>query len=177
MNDGVDYRDIPGFPGYRVGSDGSVWSGWITCRKGRIFKGKWKRMKPAATKKGYHTVNITPPDSPYKTMRVHRLVLLAFVGPCPPGMECRHLNGDKADCRLSNLEWGTPQTNRGDNHTMEVYQRGSQHSQAVLTEADVVAIRKAKEAGTATVAELARRYGVSWSNVYAIVTRRSWKHV
>ena len=39
---------------------------------------------------------------------VHRLVLLAFVGPCPEGMECRHKNRKRDDNRLDNLEWGTP---------------------------------------------------------------------
>ena len=39
---------------------------------------------------------------------VHRLVLEAFVGPCPPGQQCRHLNGIPTDNRLENLAWGTP---------------------------------------------------------------------
>lgn len=38
---------------------------------------------------------------------VHRVVLEAFVGPCPPGMQCRHLNGVADDNRLVNLVWGT----------------------------------------------------------------------
>lgn len=45
---------------------------------------------------------------------VHRLVLRAFVGACPPGQVCRHLNGDKKDNRLSNLAWGTLLENRQD---------------------------------------------------------------
>jgi hypothetical protein len=38
---------------------------------------------------------------------VHQLVLEAFVGPCPPGMECLHANDDATDNRLVNLRWGT----------------------------------------------------------------------
>lgn len=45
---------------------------------------------------------------------VHRLVLEAFVGPCPEGMETRHLNGDRVDNRLENLTWGTPFENAMD---------------------------------------------------------------
>lgn len=45
---------------------------------------------------------------------VHHLVLKAFVGPKPAGMECRHLNGNPADDRLENLKWGTPTENSYD---------------------------------------------------------------
>jgi hypothetical protein len=46
--------------------------------------------------------------------RVHSLVLLAFVGPRPPGMECCHRNGDRTDNRLLNLRWGTASSNSFD---------------------------------------------------------------
>lgn len=42
---------------------------------------------------------------------VHRLVLLAFTGPCPDGMEALHDNGVHGDARLSNLRWGTKSEN------------------------------------------------------------------
>lgn len=46
--------------------------------------------------------------------QVHRLVMAAFVGPCPDGMEVRHLNGDPADNRLENLAYGTRAENIAD---------------------------------------------------------------
>lgn len=45
---------------------------------------------------------------------VHAIVLNAFVGPCPDGMECRHLDGDKTNNNLTNLKWGTPAENAND---------------------------------------------------------------
>ncbi|QZE10566.1 hypothetical protein SEA_SCOOBYDOOBYDOO_251 [Mycobacterium phage ScoobyDoobyDoo] len=54
-----------------------------------------------------------------KTRLVHRLVLEAFVGPCPPGMETRHLDDDPSNNRLSNLCWGTRLEN-----TMDRVQNG-----------------------------------------------------
>ena len=46
-----------------------------------------------------------------KSHRVHRLVLEAFIGPCPKGMECRHLDGNGSNNRLENLKWGTIEEN------------------------------------------------------------------
>jgi hypothetical protein len=48
------------------------------------------------------------------TCTVHRLVLEAFVGPRPRGMECRHLDGDPANNHLGNLVWGTKIENETD---------------------------------------------------------------
>ena len=45
---------------------------------------------------------------------VHRLVLLAFLGPAPEGTEARHLNGDPADNRFENLVWDERRTNVSD---------------------------------------------------------------
>jgi hypothetical protein len=45
---------------------------------------------------------------------VHRLVLEAFVGPCPDGCECRHLDGNSRNNALSNLAWGTSGENKLD---------------------------------------------------------------
>lgn len=46
--------------------------------------------------------------------RVHRLILEAFIGPCPNKMETRHLNDTKTDNQLSNLCWGTRKQNLDD---------------------------------------------------------------
>lgn len=46
--------------------------------------------------------------------RVHRLVLEAFVGPCPEGMEGCHSDGDPSNARLPNLRWDTKSENQFD---------------------------------------------------------------
>jgi hypothetical protein len=43
--------------------------------------------------------------------QVHRLVLEAFVGPCPDGMECCHEDGDSTNNRVDNLRWDTHEAN------------------------------------------------------------------
>lgn len=49
-----------------------------------------------------------------KTRFVHQLVLEAFVGPRPPGMQTLHWDDVKTNNHLSNLRWGTPQENQYD---------------------------------------------------------------
>lgn len=49
-----------------------------------------------------------------KQMYVHRLVLEAFVGPCPDGMEGLHWDDDQKNNHVSNLRWGTRSDNLRD---------------------------------------------------------------
>lgn len=90
------WKDIPGKPGYRV-SD-----------QGRVIGPRGKILKPSVLSNGYLQVHVRGEEL------VHRLVLFAFVGPCPPGMQTLHDNNIKSDNRLSNLSWGTPKQNARD---------------------------------------------------------------
>ncbi len=115
----VEYRDIPDFPGYRVGSDGSVWSLYKCdsfgmsgiCRPKRL---PWVALKPRADRKSRLSVTLCR-DRRVFNRSVHRLVLEAFVGPCPEGMQCCHFpDRNPANNRLSNLRWDTAKANAAD---------------------------------------------------------------
>lgn len=63
---------------------------------------------------GYLHVTLAREGAAYR-VSVHRLVLEAFVGPCPPGMECRHHPDNcRTNNRLENLSWGTHSQNMRD---------------------------------------------------------------
>ena len=172
----VVYKDIPDYPGYRVGDDGNVWSAWRTCPKGR-FVSTWRQMKQSPGARGYLRVNLTDPDGKVRMFRVHHLVLLTFVGPCPAGMECRHLNGTKTDNHLTNLVWGTPLQNRDDNRALDVYGRGEGHTQAKLSDDAVRSMRRKHATGNYSQKELADEFHVSVPTVSMIVNGKTWKHI
>jgi hypothetical protein len=70
-------------------------------------------LRPRTIPSGHQTVSIYK-DRKRKTAKVHRLVLEAFVGPAPEGMECCHNNGIASDNRVENLRWDTASANRRD---------------------------------------------------------------
>src|SRR5436309_3088927 len=105
----VSYKDIEGFPGYRVGTDGTVWS--CLTNHGELTS-EWHLLKPRWSKRkrrvNYFVASVTVRRGGQSYWRtVHRLVLEAFVGPRLPGMECRHLDGNTKNNRLSNICWGS----------------------------------------------------------------------
>ena len=167
----VEYRLVPGFPKYRVGSDGSVWS---KCLAGRWI-GPWKLLYHSLDPKGYPRV-ILCNNGIRKRMRVHRLVLEVFVGPSPEGMESCHKNDIKTDCRLENLRWGTNSSNKRDAISNGRAAGGSRKYNAKLTEANIIQIVNWRRNGR-FLKWIALRTGVSIPTLCHILSGKTWKHV
>ena len=107
---------------------------------------------------------------------VHTLVLEAFVGPCPPGMECRHLDGNPANNRLVNLRYGTHAENMADKILHGTTSRGEQNGRAKLRSSDIERIRTLASVGI-TQKRIAEMFGISQVTTGQIVNRRLWCHV
>ena len=172
----IEYRDIPGFPGYRIGSDGSVWSIWM--RNGRLSAcGELRRMKSRISR-CYHSIGLLDRERRRQKFPVHILVLTVFVGPRPEGMWGLHRDDDKTNNHLSNLYWGTPKQNAADRyrngHDNTV--RGSAKVESVLTEAKVEEMRLRRSAGE-TYEELGRQFQVTAGAARQACTGSTWKHV
>jgi hypothetical protein len=172
----VEYRDIPGFEGYRVGSDGSVWSRRNINGVGLVDR--WRKIKSCTRPNGYLHVTIAPLGQPElrRKLSVHRLVLEVFVGSCPEGMEACHRNDIPEDNRLKNLRWGTKLDNHNDRRLNDMIPMGTRHYKARLNESDVKMIRYRRERGD-LLDDIAGDFGVTKQCVLAIFKRRIWKHV
>jgi hypothetical protein len=177
----VEFRDVPGFPGYRVGSDGSVWSCWekIRLKKGRGFESVlgevWRKRHPTPNGRGYLALPLRRKGRTF-TKPVHALVLLTFVGPKPSGAECRHLDGKRQNNRLTNLVWGTHAENEADKRLHGGVLRGEENGNAILTVERVRRIKALLREGRSQVA-VARLVGISRPTVGAIARGRMWRHV
>lgn len=176
-----DFRTIARFPGYRFGNDGSVWSCWarrsLGVGRGTTFvlSGFWRKLSPARNREGYLYVSLR--EHPFRSQQfVHRLILEAFRGPCPEGMEAAHDNGNPADNRLDNLAWKTPAENQRDRVRHGTHSRGERNRRAKLSNERVAALRKDFASGITNKAELARKYGVSRSLVSLIVLGKARRH-
>lgn len=96
----IEWRDIPGFEGrYRVSNTGEVVS---------VITGR--NLKPGLAH-GYLNVSLCSGRGKPQQALVHRLVLIAFSTNTHGKRTVNHLNGDRADNRLSNLEWATDSEN------------------------------------------------------------------
>jgi hypothetical protein len=168
----VRYVEIEGSPGYRIGDDGLVQTSRHADGRGRYHLGPWKTLKSSPLKSGHMRVSLGNSNERY----VHVLVLNAFVGPCPEGMECRHLDGNPGNNHLWNLAWGTRKENYEDSVRHGTAVIGIEQFNRVLDETDVRAIVGLCQSGQ-TMDAVAGKFGVHPTNVHAIMTGRSWSTV
>ena len=147
------WKDIPGYEGkYQASSLGRIRSldriiersdGKPLPHRGRVLHSYRKNST------GHRALLLGSSRIPCS---VHRLVALAFLGPCPEGCEILHTNGDAADNRIENLRYDSHRENFKD-----IYRQGGRIRTLRLR--DVEEIRFGLACGI-TVRELSQMYGV-----------------
>lgn len=177
---GVCYRTLAfrGFPDYRVGDDGSVWSRRVYGSKIRRI-GPWWLMKQKGGnhKRGHLYVDLFRSVGKPERWFVHSLVILAFVGPCPDNLrECRHWNDVPSDNRVENLLWGTRSQNALDAVRNGKILHGERSCRAKLTDDQVRNIRLLASQGVRHKV-IAEQHGCGRHYVAKIVCREIWKHL
>jgi len=111
----------------------------------------------------------------HRNRMVHRLVMLAFVG--ESDLQVNHVNGDKTDNRLENLEYCTGSENLQHAYDtgLRVGVKGEKHSSSKLTRACVERIKYGHQG--MTQAAIARIYGVLPCNISRIRSGERWADV
>ena len=71
-------------------------------------------LSTSISSKGYERVNVKRPSNPkaYSGIGVHRLIALAFIPNPERKPQVNHINGEKSDNRIENLEWMTNAENQ-----------------------------------------------------------------
>ena len=167
----VEYRPVPAASDYRVGDDGSVWK-----RRGGA-DGGWRRVKLTRSHRDrpyWHlVVTLYLGGGRCVQRKVHRVVLEAFVGPCPHGMQCCHNDGDVTNNRLSNLRWDTAKANANDRDLHGTHPRGDECQHRKLNSVNVETILAMCARGIPKT-RIADEFRVSERLVRAIVAGECW---
>ena len=166
-----EWRPVRGFEGiYEVSDQGRVRSLDRILSDGRRWRGRIMRTQIVDR---YEQLVLARNGQTART--AHGLVLEAFRGERPAGMEVCHGNGDPTDNRLENLRWDTPKNNAADREAHGRTAKSERNGSAKLTPDEVRSIRECISKGE-TQRQVAERYGVSQSTVWRVV-RTHWKDV
>jgi hypothetical protein len=163
----IEYRAIEGFPGYEVGNDGSVWSFKSGVRRQlKSFKEQSGRIQVCLCRDKIGSIN----------KRVHRLVLAAFCGECPKGMEACHNDGDPSNNHIDNLRWDFHSGNMSDRIAHGTVNHGERNGSSKLQESDIINIRNLSREGLSQ-SKIGARFGITQSHVSDIVNRKKWMYL
>lgn len=167
---GERWLPVPGYEGlYEVSDMGNVRSACARrgTRKGRLLRPGGKTQLSVVLHR----------DGAGKTRLVAHLVLEAFEGPRPPGMQTRHGPRGRLDNRRANLSYGTPAQNQGEDRVRDgTSNRGTRQWLAKLTPEIVTECRRRYSRGE-TQAALAAEFGVSKPTMSQAVTGARWAWV
>ena len=160
------WKPIPDFPGYEVSDHGRVKS----YRK-QVGFGDWeiadepqRILRTSVTASGYLGVQLRH-DGHTHYLRIHQLVMWAFVGPQPDDLTVCHNDGDPSNNHLDNLRYDTLS-----NNVREAVWHGSRQ----FSPSEIVEIRRKRCAGLTTVS-LAETYNTSSSTISSICTGQTYK--
>lgn len=152
----MEFRPVVGYEGLYEVSDTGIVRG--------VKSGK--TLKYAYTYNGYRRVSIYR-DAKKKTVMVHRLVAMSFLG-LPPSehYQINHKDGDKTNNTVSNLEWCTPSENVKHSFTIGI----REHNKQRLLETNRKAVIQKTLSGVPikewySMSEAARYTGINISSI------------
>jgi len=164
-----EWRKIEGFSDYTVSNLGRVCS---TKREQAII------LKTRKNNYGYLLVDLYSKNKKHHTVTIHRLVALAFIPNTENKSEVNHINGDKTDNNINNLEWVTASENMQHAFTIGLCSHaGVHHPKTHLTEAEVIEIYKLTHTGSSGQKAIGELFRITQQAVSKIKTGRNWKEL
>ena len=163
------WKGVEGYNDYQISNFGRV----------KSFKRNKERMlKPRQSGNGYMAVELFI-SGKGNNKYIHRLVAIAFLPNMENKPEVNHLNGQKDNNTLNNLEWSTGSENmihavvNGLCSPKGV--KGSSHYKSKLNENEVEIIRELLTKSNLNQTEIAKKFNVSQATISDIKTNKSWK--
>lgn len=160
------WKDIDGYKGkYQISNLGRVKS--LKCNRERI-------LKFTTMHKGYHAVSFDNYKN-RKTFRVHRLVAQAFIPNPKNKPQVNHIDGNKLNNSINNLEWVSPAENikhASDNNLLKGI-KGELNYNSKLTREDVIYIRNSN----LPQIRLAEKFNVHRITISDVIHKRTWAHI
>jgi hypothetical protein len=161
------WKPIIGYEGlYEISNYGKVKS---LIRKGRP---KERFLIQTDDNNGYLNVTLYKNKNP-KTFKVHKLVLLTFIGKCPENKESCHNDGNRYNNFIGNLRYDTRKNNAEDRIKHGTSRLGMENNKAKFNNEQIIEIRKSN----LKTIELAKKYNVERHAISNIKNRKTWRHI
>lgn len=154
------------------------WEGfYIVSNMGRVMSTSQRKgtrpgrcLRTTANSDGYSSVILSTCPDDRKSIKVHRMVLDAFIGPAPIDQpEGNHKNGNRTDNRADNLEWVSRSGNQQHSfHVTKLNSHRAERNPFYRPDIDEDAIRAARRDTGLPYWKIAKQFGVSTTHAHRI---------
>ena len=159
------WQPVPGFEGaYSVSNKGTVWN--LRRDKEKI---------PGSTN-GRPLVCLSV-DKRKQHFKVHQLVALVFLGPCPANAIVCHRDDNKLNNCVENLYYGNRHQNAQDAIRNNRLVRGEANHKAKLSAKDVLKMRQIRKASGDSYEKIGKAFGVGKRAARLAISGESWTHI
>jgi len=173
------WKDIEGYEGYyQVSNLGRVkgLDRYITSTAGNLRFVPSKFLIDRLDSGGYMYYGLR--KSGKKNFRTHRLVAKYFIPNPENKPQVNHIDGNKLNNSIENLEWVTQSENEKHAYALGLKnQKGSKNNTAKLNEKQALEIYELAWEGILTRREIGEMYNTGSQNVYRIKHKKRWSHI
>lgn len=148
-------------------------SNYSVTEDGRVFKNT-KELSYSINVRGYKILKVTLHGRQFNK-KVHRLVAETFIPNPNNYSDVNHIDGDKLNNHVSNLEWCTRKYNINHSYKLGLSKTGEYRYNAKLTNDDCSEIFEAHEAGISQ-RDIAKHYNVSQPTISGILSRKRYAY-
>ena len=161
------WKVIEGFSKYLISNTGRV-KNIVELRDLKFYNSK-----------GYSKIELVNDSNQDKKVFVHRLVAINFIPNPSNKPQVNHIDGNKKNNRVENLEWCTQSENM--KHAfktgLSVSLKGEDAFNSKMTDDKVLLLREMYDSGEFLLRELAEEFNIGIASVWNIVNRNTWKHI
>lgn len=164
-----EWKQCKDFPDYEVSNFGNVRSKdrIVNCGKSHTACKHGKQLKPAVNSSGYLKVVVSG-----KTKYVHNLVATTFIDNPENKREINHIDNNKRNNFVFNLEWVTSSENKNKAYVDGIMQSGENRYNSKLSNNDVIIIKNSLESPEI----LAKEFNVTKTHILRIINNKRRKH-
>lgn len=174
-NEQEEWRSVPNYTDYQVSNLGRMRS---KKTRGRFATGDWRLMKLTVGKRGYVVVSLSVNGKVIRRT-IHSVVCEAFIGPRPHRHDINHIDANKTNNALVNLEYCTRSHN--ERHAIRMGLKdsrpryhGESHCNSRLTQCDADKIRTLLTTTKLSAGHIAKMFSISKDTMTSIALARTY---
>ncbi len=159
----MEWKKVKGFENYEISS-----AGYIRNSKGKIL----------STNRSTYQNKTLYCNGEMRSYNIHRLVAEAFIPNLENKEQVNHIDGNKHNNAVENLEWVTRVENSQHSYQNNLNKNfGSTHKNSIFVESEILEIRRLREEESLGYREIANKLNINKVTVGKICRRENWTHI